>query len=241
MSLEEQRVEVNNIRPPGESFSCRLKNLKTLPDPINSDLYAEMCIIMGTQYIWDLGILVSFEPSWPLIRAGNLSMCEQCLPILLSHLKNDSGCQDRVVRGSGSLVQAPSCISCENRQEAQFVTVARESPRSQYVFLASPRAASSLNIDDESYIKFAWYYAVRVCIIESQGHQQAGVSSPVCLTPRQIECLKWASDGKTDWEIGRLLGLSSNTVHRHIELAKRRLCVSTRMQAVNIGRTMGLL
>ena len=55
---------------------------------------------------------------------------------------------------------------------------------------------------------------------------------PVCpLTPRQIECLGWVQAGKTDNEIGSLLGLSGNTVHNHVEAAKRALNVSKRSQA----------
>jgi len=52
------------------------------------------------------------------------------------------------------------------------------------------------------------------------------------LTVRQRECLKWVSLGKTDWEVGKLLGLSRHTVHRHVEAAKQRLQVRTRLQAI---------
>jgi DNA-binding CsgD family transcriptional regulator len=52
------------------------------------------------------------------------------------------------------------------------------------------------------------------------------------LTRRQKDCLNWAALGKTDWEIGKVLGLSRHTVHRHIEAAKSRLEVSTRVQAI---------
>ena len=38
--------------------------------------------------------------------------------------------------------------------------------------------------------------------------------------------------GKSDWEIGKLLGISESTVHKHIEDAKRRFGVSTRIQLV---------
>ena len=51
------------------------------------------------------------------------------------------------------------------------------------------------------------------------------------LTPRQLECLKWVLAGKTDNEIAVVLGLSTNTVHNHIEAAKDRLGVSKRGQA----------
>jgi DNA-binding CsgD family transcriptional regulator len=52
------------------------------------------------------------------------------------------------------------------------------------------------------------------------------------LTERQLECLKWVAVGKSDWEIGEILGLSENTVHRHVERAKERLDVRTRAQAI---------
>lgn len=52
------------------------------------------------------------------------------------------------------------------------------------------------------------------------------------LTERQIECLRWVAAGKSDWEIGEILGLSEHTVHRHVERAKTRLDVRTRAQAV---------
>ncbi|WP_262691148.1 LuxR family transcriptional regulator [Kordiimonas aestuarii] len=52
------------------------------------------------------------------------------------------------------------------------------------------------------------------------------------LSPRELECLKWASAGKTDWEISSLLSIAERTVHAHIENAKRKLGVHTRLQAV---------
>jgi LuxR family quorum-sensing system transcriptional regulator CciR len=55
------------------------------------------------------------------------------------------------------------------------------------------------------------------------------------LTPRQRDCMVLAAQGKSDWEIGRLLGISESTVHKHIEDAKRRFGVSTRIQLVVRG------
>lgn len=52
------------------------------------------------------------------------------------------------------------------------------------------------------------------------------------LTPRERECLRWTGRGKTDWEIGEILGISESTVHNHIENAKYKLRVTTRVQAV---------
>ncbi|HVV29191.1 MAG TPA: helix-turn-helix transcriptional regulator [Rhizomicrobium sp.] len=52
------------------------------------------------------------------------------------------------------------------------------------------------------------------------------------LTPRQRDCVVLVARGKSDWEIGRLLGISECTVHKHVEDAKRRFGVSTRIQLV---------
>lgn len=52
------------------------------------------------------------------------------------------------------------------------------------------------------------------------------------LTGRERECLRWAAVGKSDWEIGEILGVSKNTVHFHVENAKKKLHVTTRVQAV---------
>lgn len=52
------------------------------------------------------------------------------------------------------------------------------------------------------------------------------------LSPREAECLRWAAAGKTDNEIGAILAISPRTARFHIENAKKKLGVSTRIQAV---------
>lgn len=48
------------------------------------------------------------------------------------------------------------------------------------------------------------------------------------LTDRQRECLLWAARGKTDWEIGRIVGLRHLTVVEHIRNARARYDAATR-------------
>lgn len=48
------------------------------------------------------------------------------------------------------------------------------------------------------------------------------------LTDRQRDCVLWAARGKGDWEIGRILGISDETVARHIKQACERYDVSKR-------------
>ncbi|WP_140483343.1 LuxR family transcriptional regulator [Bradyrhizobium symbiodeficiens] len=51
------------------------------------------------------------------------------------------------------------------------------------------------------------------------------------LSPRELECLEWAAQGKSAWEIGRILGISRYTVASYLENAKEKLGVRTIVQA----------
>ncbi|WP_129793884.1 LuxR family transcriptional regulator [Sphingosinicella sp. CPCC 101087] len=48
------------------------------------------------------------------------------------------------------------------------------------------------------------------------------------LTDRQRECIIWVARGKTDWEISRILGISHETVIRHLKQARERYGVTKR-------------
>lgn len=52
------------------------------------------------------------------------------------------------------------------------------------------------------------------------------------LTSRESECLRWVASGKTDLEVGKILQISPRTVRFHINNAKTKLGVATRIQAV---------
>jgi LuxR family quorum sensing-dependent transcriptional regulator len=52
------------------------------------------------------------------------------------------------------------------------------------------------------------------------------------LTPRERQAIQWAAAGKTDWEIGQLLGISESAAHKRIESAKHKYGTATRIQAI---------
>ena len=52
------------------------------------------------------------------------------------------------------------------------------------------------------------------------------------LTRRELECLSLVSRGKTDQEIGGIVGVAPRTVRFHIDNAKAKLSVGTRVQAI---------
>ena len=58
-----------------------------------------------------------------------------------------------------------------------------------------------------------------------------GVVQGVSLSPREFECLEWAAQGKSAWEIGRILGISRHTVSSYLDNAKEKLGVRSIVQA----------
>jgi LuxR family quorum-sensing system transcriptional regulator CciR len=59
-----------------------------------------------------------------------------------------------------------------------------------------------------------------------RGHR--GETDAPQLTDRQRDCVLWVARGKGDWEIGRILGVSEETVARHVKQACARYGVSKR-------------
>lgn len=68
-------------------------------------------------------------------------------------------------------------------------------------------------------------------------------SSAIAETPslsvREKECILWAAQGKSSWEIGKILGISANTVNFHVKNVMRKLGVASRtvaaLKAVDLG------
>jgi DNA-binding CsgD family transcriptional regulator len=61
------------------------------------------------------------------------------------------------------------------------------------------------------------------------------------LSRREAECLAWVTEGKSDWDISEILSISQWTVHEHIERAKSKLGVKSRIQAAMLSSANGWL
>ena len=59
------------------------------------------------------------------------------------------------------------------------------------------------------------------------------------LTAREQQVLEWIASGKTDIEVGAILGISPRTVRFHVSNIKRKLGVVTRIQAVALQMRAG--
>ncbi len=71
--------------------------------------------------------------------------------------------------------------------------------------------------------------------------EQEAVALPQPLTAKEIECLKWCREGKTNWEIGEIMNISEKTVEFHLSNTIRKLGVSNRITAVVKGLQCGII
>ncbi|MGH8452486.1 response regulator transcription factor [Pseudomonas sp.] len=60
------------------------------------------------------------------------------------------------------------------------------------------------------------------------------------LTPAELEILRWASEGKTVWEISQIRATSEATVKFHLRNIYGKLEVTNRVQAMNEAIRLGL-
>ncbi|SDH74891.1 LuxR C-terminal-related transcriptional regulator [Janthinobacterium sp. YR213] len=76
------------------------------------------------------------------------------------------------------------------------------------------------------------------------GSQRARMTGPAATraaSARELEVLHWVREGKSNEEVGEILGISGTTVKSHLQRIYKLLGVSNRMQAVSRGIALRLL
>lgn len=63
--------------------------------------------------------------------------------------------------------------------------------------------------------KVGWYWLMLAPFIYSQ-YRKHVADTKNGMTKRELECIKWAAEGKTSWEISQLLSISQRTVDFHL-------------------------
>jgi len=66
---------------------------------------------------------------------------------------------------------------------------------------------------------------------DARFHRATARPSLVSLNEREVETLTWAARGKTSAEIAVILGLSKRTIDFHLDNARNKLGVATRIEA----------
>lgn len=61
------------------------------------------------------------------------------------------------------------------------------------------------------------------------------------LTIREIDCLRWCAEGKTDWEISVILGVSETTIRTHVNSIRMKLRAQNKTHMVAEALRAGLI
>jgi len=85
---------------------------------------------------------------------------------------------------------------------------------------------------------FATSLLERYLLIELNEAQE---QTQVRLTKRELECLFWATEGKTAWEISQILNVSERTAIFHLNNSSHKLGANNRQHAVALAIKKGLI
>ncbi|MER9250131.1 LuxR family transcriptional regulator [Mesorhizobium sp. M0590] len=69
----------------------------------------------------------------------------------------------------------------------------------------------------------------------------SGIEERPNLSPREKECILWTAKGKSSWEIGKIVGISVNTVNFHIKSVIRKMDAVSRATAAIKALKLGII
>jgi LuxR family quorum-sensing system transcriptional regulator CciR len=153
-------------------------------------------------------------PSDPVHRASHLTSVGftwSRLPQMIHLTPRDRWVLEQAgFNGIGDGFTVPAHVPGESNGSCSFATRTGQPISDEYLPIAQLVGA------------FAFEAARRVW------RMRAGPSPAPKLTDRQRDCVVWAARGKSDWEIAQILGISQETVIRHLKQARERYGVTKR-------------
>lgn len=109
---------------------------------------------------------------------------------------------------------------CDQTGERSLLSIATES---------APEKSSKAKAASAGMVLLTALYLHEAVQRHANSTEMAAMSR---LTVREKDCLQWAANGKTSWEIANILSISERTVIFHITNATKKLNATNRRQAV---------
>jgi LuxR family quorum-sensing system transcriptional regulator CciR len=81
------------------------------------------------------------------------------------------------------------------------------------------------------YVTCFGFEAARKLCLKAQ-HLNFDLKQAPGLTTRQLDCIVLMAQGKSDWTVGKILGISQRTVQEHLDTARRKYGVGSRHQLI---------
>jgi DNA-binding CsgD family transcriptional regulator len=138
---------------------------------------------------------------------------------------------DAEFRASLTSVQREILVEAEAAGIGHGYTVPIHPPGAQ---MASCSVVPDVGVIDRSACQAVFTMACFMfeAMLRGSPREECSGARAMQLSERERQCLELAAQGKDDWSIGSLLRISERTAHNHIERAKRRLGVCTRVQVI---------
>jgi LuxR family quorum sensing-dependent transcriptional regulator len=72
-------------------------------------------------------------------------------------------------------------------------------------------------------------------------HHRNRRGTPVALTEREMDCVRWTAEGKTEWEISTILNISHRTVEHHLASARSKFDVLNKTHLIAEAIRAGII
>ena len=162
--------------------------------------------------------IVANDPVLLASQRTNVGFCWSDIPTLIPVTDAHRDIRERTVKaGIDDGYTVPAHVPGEANGSCNFA-------------MATGRALPHDNLKMAQLIGGFAFQAARAMVFNAFPEAKRPIKGP--LTQRQLECVLFAARGKSNWEIGKILGISEGTVKRHIEDARAHYEVGSRMQVV---------
>ena len=140
-----------------------------------------------------------------------------------------------------------------SNEELEFIETARGFGLADGITTASLDPACGLatfysfagreDADTERYAQLVEYLGHHLHLALMRTARKNAPATDKCvkeLSPREVTILNWIKNGKTNWEVGQILGVTERTVRFHLASIFSKLDVTSRSQAVATAMDHGL-
>lgn len=188
---------------------------------------------------YDMNILGPYlQKGMAEICPGLTEMCASITPFeyiaFLRRTRENSSViwQRRIL--AGFRIKRAWCVPLSNLGVMQGVTVYQRGDTDE---------DKRIFVDTRDHLALAASYYMEALLAFRSNAKGAAIkktNDPALLSPRELDCLGWISNGQTSREIAAALSISENTVNFHLKNIYRKLHVTSRIQAVAAAHRMGI-
>ena len=156
-------------------------------------------------------------------------------------------------RSSGTQVWKRTYKQATSDNELEFIETARGFGLADGITTSSVDPACGLatffsfagekDVDAERYVHLVEYLGHHLHLALMRTARRDAPATEQCvkeLSPREVTILNWIKNGKTNWEVGQILGVTERTVRFHLASIFSKLDVTSRSQAVAAAMEHGL-